>query len=75
MYDGVTAAIAADRPDVLVVDMFSSAGISAADVSGVPIVVTENGIGTDDDLQRVSYYREALVALSRCIWERVILIR
>jgi UDP:flavonoid glycosyltransferase YjiC (YdhE family) len=39
MYDGVTAAIAADRPDVVVADMFSSAGISAADASGVPCVV------------------------------------
>ena len=39
----------------------------AAEVSGVPIVVTENGIGTDDDAQRVSYYREALAALARCL--------
>jgi len=39
----------------------------AATVSGVPVVVTENGIGTDDDAQRVSYYREALAALVRCL--------
>jgi len=37
----------------------------ASDVSGVPIVVTENGIGTGDDAQRVAYYREALSALVR----------
>ncbi|MCX5739973.1 MAG: family 1 glycosylhydrolase [Proteobacteria bacterium] len=39
----------------------------ASDVSGVPIVVTENGIGTGDDTQRVAYYREALSALVRCL--------
>jgi UDP:flavonoid glycosyltransferase YjiC (YdhE family) len=39
MYDGVAAAIGADRPDVVVVDLFSFAGVSAADASGVPCVV------------------------------------
>ena len=39
----------------------------AAEATGVPVVVTENGIGTDDDAQRVSYYREALSALVRCL--------
>ena len=42
----------------------------AADVAGVPVVVTENGIGTDDDAQRVAYYREALAALARCLARR-----
>ena len=33
----------------------------------VPIVVTENGIGTDDDEQRVRYVRRALSAVLDCI--------
>jgi beta-glucosidase len=39
----------------------------AAERSGVPVYVTENGIGTDDDAQRVSYYAGALSALVRCL--------
>ncbi len=39
----------------------------AADVARVPVLVTENGIGTDDDAQRVAYYREALSALVSCL--------
>ena len=39
----------------------------AAERSGVPIYVTENGIGTDDDAERVAYYGEALKALVRCM--------
>lgn len=35
--------------------------------AGVPLYVTESGIGTDDDAQRVAYYREALSALVRCL--------
>ena len=38
-YDGASAAIAAERPDVIVADMFSSAGICAADAAGIPCVV------------------------------------
>ena len=34
---------------------------------GLPIYVTENGIGTEDDAQRIDYYREALAALVRAI--------
>ena len=33
----------------------------------IPVYVTENGIGTDDDEQRVEYFRGALSALGRCI--------
>jgi beta-glucosidase len=33
----------------------------------VPLFVTENGIGTDDDKQRISFTREALAGLARCI--------
>ena len=43
----------------------------AASRSGVPVYVTENGIGTDHDGQRIAYYREALQALIRCIEDGV----
>ena len=32
-----------------------------------PMIVTENGIGTDDDEQRISYGKTALEGLQRCI--------
>lgn len=37
-FDGLTAAVARDRPDVMVVDLFTSAGFAAADAAGVPVV-------------------------------------
>ena len=33
----------------------------------VPLLVTENGIGTDDDLQRIAYVRSALEGVARCL--------
>ena len=33
----------------------------------VPIIVTENGIGTDDDAQRMAYVRTALEGVLACI--------
>jgi beta-glucosidase len=39
----------------------------AAEVTGVPIYVTENGIGTDDDEQRVRYLRDSLAGVARTI--------
>jgi beta-glucosidase len=39
----------------------------AAEKASVPVYVTENGIGTDDEDQRIDYYREALGALARCL--------
>ncbi len=39
----------------------------AATFTDVPLVVTENGIGTDDDLQRVRYLGEALHGLRRVL--------
>lgn len=33
----------------------------------VPIIVTENGIATEDDAQRVKYFQQALVGLKRAI--------
>lgn len=39
----------------------------AAAVTGLPVLVTENGIGTADDAQRRHYVTEALVGLHRSI--------
>ena len=39
MFDGLSASIAADRPDVMVVDLFTAAGLCAADTAGVPCVI------------------------------------
>lgn len=36
----------------------------AAKVSGAPIIVTENGISTEDDTRRIAYTRRALEACS-----------
>ena len=35
--------------------------------NGVPVVVTENGIGTADDTRRVEFVRRALAGLGRCL--------
>lgn len=34
---------------------------------GTPVLVTENGIGTDDDTRRVEYIRRALAGVRRCL--------
>lgn len=39
----------------------------AASKAGVPIYVTENGIGTTDDAQRLAYVRTALEGVSNCL--------
>ena len=39
----------------------------AAAVSGRPVVVTENGIATDDDAERISFLREAIESAHRCL--------
>ena len=39
----------------------------AAAGAGVPIYVTENGIGTTDDEQRIDYVRRALPASASCL--------
>ena len=41
----------------------------AAEITGAPIYVTENGIGTDDDALRVRYLRESLAGVARTIDE------
>jgi beta-glucosidase len=45
----------------------------AWDVTGgeVPIIVTENGIGTDDDAQRIAYVRTALEGVLDCVADGV----
>ncbi|MDP9068034.1 MAG: family 1 glycosylhydrolase [Actinomycetota bacterium] len=39
----------------------------AAGVTGKPVVVTENGIATDHDPQRIAYITEALRGIHRCL--------
>jgi beta-glucosidase len=36
-------------------------------ISGVPMMVTENGIGTDDDTRRIAYYQGALQGVARAL--------
>ena len=38
---------------------------------GVPIVVTENGIGTGDDTRRVEFVRRALAGVRACLDDRI----
>jgi beta-glucosidase len=39
----------------------------AAEVTGSPVYVTENGIGTTDDAQRIRYVTDALDGVRRCL--------
>jgi len=39
----------------------------AAQIAGVPIYVTENGIGTTEDPQRIEYVQRALAGVGRCL--------
>ena len=41
----------------------------AAELTGLPVIVTENGIGTADDAQRIRYLDEALTGLKRLLDE------
>lgn len=43
----------------------------AAGKAKVPIYVTENGIGTTDDTQRIEYERRALAALIKCMQDGI----
>ena len=36
-------------------------------LAGIPIIVTENGLATEDDTRRVEYYRRALQGVAGCI--------
>jgi beta-glucosidase len=39
----------------------------ASKETGVPVIVTENGVGTENDERRVEYIQRALAGLKRCI--------
>ena len=39
----------------------------AAEVAQVPVYVTENGLGHEDDTRRIAYVRDALAGLGRCL--------
>ncbi len=41
----------------------------AANHAGVPVIVTENGMATDDDRARIAYTRAALEGLAACLAE------
>ena len=41
----------------------------ASELTGLPVIVTENGIGTADDAQRIRYLDEALTGLKRLLDE------
>jgi beta-glucosidase len=43
----------------------------AHEMAGVPIYVTENGIGTTNDDQRIEYVRRALTGVTRCIADSI----
>lgn len=43
----------------------------AAEVTGLPVAVTENGIGTDDDAQRIRFLDEAIAGVGRCLADGV----
>jgi len=39
----------------------------AHQVAGVPLMVTENGIGSEDDSRRLAYYQAALASVADCL--------
>jgi beta-glucosidase len=39
----------------------------AAAATGLPVIVTENGIGTDNDAERIAFVSEALEGVCRCL--------
>jgi len=39
----------------------------ASEITGSPVYVTENGIGTTDDAQRIRYVTDALGGVQRCL--------
>ena len=43
----------------------------AAEHAGVPVLVTENGMATDDDAARLAYTRAALEGLAQCMEDGV----
>ena len=43
----------------------------AAAFTGLPVVVTENGMATEDDTERIAFLAEALTGLARCVAEGI----
>jgi beta-glucosidase len=43
----------------------------AAERTKVPVYVTENGIGTEDDTRRVEYIKRALAGVQKCLNDRI----
>jgi beta-glucosidase len=43
----------------------------ASKETGIPVIVTENGVGTEDDKRRVAYIERALQGVKRCIGDGV----
>ncbi|MCA9916351.1 MAG: glycoside hydrolase family 1 protein [Anaerolineales bacterium] len=39
----------------------------AAEISGLPVYVTENGLSAEDDTQRVAYFQKALQSVAECL--------
>jgi beta-glucosidase len=39
----------------------------AADVAGIPVIVTENGLATSDDTRRIAYIERALQGVINCL--------
>jgi beta-glucosidase len=44
---------------------------NAAAVARVPLIVTENGVATDDDTRRVEFIRRALQGVARCLQDGI----
>lgn len=43
----------------------------ASKEAGVPVIVTENGVGTENDARRVEYIQRALTGLKRCVDDKI----
>jgi len=44
----------------------------ASNVTGKPVYVTENGIATADDAQRIAYIKETLLGVAACLRDGVV---
>lgn len=43
----------------------------AVKVAGIPVIVTENGLASEDDSRRVEYYRRALHSVAACLQDGI----
>jgi beta-glucosidase len=43
----------------------------ASAVAQVPVIVTENGVATEDDLRRIVYVKRALAGVARCLGDGI----